>query len=207
MVYRELAATLGKTEEDIAACVETARRSLVPETRRFKITENGAVNYLKITRQGVGPLITAFGVFHHFSFIIDDKWERYSVLVSGDLSSDFKPLFKNVERLLLRTDSGCETGQLFGDRTCECGDQLQLAMKDISTAGEGVLVSIPTQDGRGLGLPFKLATLRLQKDLYPLNTVQASALLEPPLKEISELTRELSAFLSSSAFPLRLNLS
>jgi orotidine-5'-phosphate decarboxylase len=51
-------------------------------------------------------------------------------------------------------------------------------MNHIREAGEGLIINIPRQDGRGLGLPFKLATLRIQWDLG-VDTVTASALLDP----------------------------
>lgn len=78
----------------------------------------------------------------------------------------------------MRIDSGCETGQVFGDRTCECREQLTLAMKTVAERTEGLIVNIPHQDGRGLGLPFKLATLRLQA-LLQMNTVESANAIAP----------------------------
>lgn len=168
-----------KSPEEISACVEVARRSMVPETKYISVVETGISVTLKITRQGVGPLKTRYGNFYHFNFKIDDKWKKYSAIVKADrLTDSFIPVFLESSALLLRTDSGCETGQLFGDRTCECREQLELALQHIADAGQGILISIPRQDGRGLGLSFKLATLRLQDELI-VDTVQASALLDP----------------------------
>ena len=87
-------------------------------------------------------------------------------------------MFKNKDCLVLRIDSGCETEQVFGDLTCECRDQLHLALKTIEDAGEGMIINIPHQDGRGMGLTFKLATLWIQ-DVLKVNTVESASLLAP----------------------------
>lgn len=177
-IFEEVAQKYGKPEGEVSERVEIARRAIVPRSERILVSENGVQVPVKVTREGVGPLNTRFGEFNHFSFSADDKWGKYSVLVMAELGPDFHPRFTNQENLFLRIDSGCETGQLFGDRTCECLDQLELCLKKISEKGEGMVVHVPRQDGRGLGLPFKLATLRLQAELG-VDTVEASALLDP----------------------------
>lgn len=178
MDYEALASELGLQSAVVETAIETAKRSMVPETRRITVTENTSRTTLKVTREGVGPLNTTFGFFQHFSFRIDDKWSKYSALVMAPLTDDFRPIFKNPDELVVRIDSGCETGQLFGDQTCECRGQLELTLEAIREAGEGMLINVPRQDGRGLGLPFKLATLYLQAALN-VDTVAASAMLDP----------------------------
>lgn len=178
MDFSEIAARYSTPETEVQKSVELARRSLVPRTRSFIVHEQGRQYKMQVTRDGVGPLTTAVGDFHLFTFSIDDEWQKYSVLVMATLDDNFNPVFKRPEALVLRIDSGCETGQLFGDRTCECREQLHLCMRQIFEVGEGMVINIPRQDGRGLGLPFKLATLRIQADLG-VHTVEASALLDP----------------------------
>jgi GTP cyclohydrolase II len=173
----QIAQKYDKTKEEIERSVEAARRSLVPKTKRFTVVELGVQVKLAITREGVGPLNTIHGVFHHFRFHIDDKWDAYSVLVMAQLDAEFRPQFQN-QYLRMRIDSGCETSQVFGDRTCECRQQLDLCLQKIAAIGEGMVVNIPQQDGRGFGLPFKLATLRVQADLG-VDTIVASSLLDP----------------------------
>jgi 3,4-dihydroxy 2-butanone 4-phosphate synthase/GTP cyclohydrolase II len=152
---------------------------MVPFMKRIPVTENNVTQHYAVIRRGLGPLTTKYGTFWQYCFTIDDRWERYSVVVAGNINiSTFQPEFKDESRLIVRTDSGCETGQLFGDLTCECKDQLQLAMHTIAEAGEGVIVNIPGQDGRGMGLPFKLATLLLQQQLG-VNTVESASVLAP----------------------------
>jgi GTP cyclohydrolase II len=158
--------------------IETAKRSMSPKLKTYAVNESGLRTTLRVTRIGVGPLETAHGLFHHFVFDISDVWKRYSVLLHGPVDTSFRPMFTQEAPLTIRVDSGCETGQLFGDRTCECRDQLEKAMAQISNSGQGLIINIPRQDGRGMGLPFKLATLHLQRALG-VNTVESGGLLEP----------------------------
>ncbi|MBU6214802.1 hypothetical protein KGM48_03110 [Patescibacteria group bacterium] len=155
--------------------VQIARKTLIPKERRVQVTEGELSKYLHVTRRGVGPIHTPYGYFWQYDFHIDDKWGKYSVLVRAQVDKEYNPIFLNNE-LLLRIDSGCETGQLFHDNTCECREQLHEALKKINEHGEGMIIHVPSQDGRGGGLAFKLATLLLEKDLG-LNTVEAARIL------------------------------
>src|ERR1700739_2946673 len=103
------------------------RNGMLPEARICPVNENGELRYYTVERRGVGPIKTPYGLFWLFDFTIDDQWEESSVLVKAQLDyGTLNPVFRDVSRLVLRTDSGCETGQMFGDLTCECGDQLLL---------------------------------------------------------------------------------
>ena len=158
----------GDVEREIAA----TRLAMRPCSKRIWVRENGESHMFKVTRKGVGPLDTKHGRFHLFYFEIDDLWREYYALVKAQLDDDFMPVF-NSNSLFMRIDSGCVTGQVFLDRTCECREQLEQAMADVSAEGDGLIVHIPRQDGRGMGLPFKLATLALQEKLG-LDTVEAA---------------------------------
>ncbi len=162
-----------RSEEHV---LELAKRSMVPRTEEIEVREAGRRHSLSVSRLGVGPLDTCFGDFLEYKFYISDEWGDYTVILKGGTDDDFNPRFRNPHRLYLRVDSGCQTGQLFGDRTCECRDQLLRAMELIDRAGEGLIICIPGQDGRGKGLPFKLATLTLQTELG-YDTVQAAEAL------------------------------
>lgn len=164
---------------ELGKFLDLIRRAMTPEMRRIPVTEKGERRYYSVERRGVGVLNTKHGKLWEYSFEIDDQWRKYSVIVSGDIDEDrLIPVFRQRNSLILRTDSGCETGQIYGDLTCECREQLDLAMKMIAEAGEGVIVCIPRQDGRGMGVPFKLATLWLQ-DKLGVNTVESAGLLAP----------------------------
>jgi GTP cyclohydrolase II len=131
---------------------------------------------------GVGGLKTALGLFEQFDFRVwprdKDPWEKYSVVLCSPLAADFSPQILPGGPLLMRIDSGCETGQLFGDKTCDCREQLDRALERIAAHGSGLVINIPRQDGRGMGLPFKLSTLSLQLALG-VDTVESGALLDP----------------------------
>lgn len=165
--------------EELNSFLELVKYAMEPFSKRISVIENGALRYYSIERRGLGILKTKYGKFWEYSFAIDDQWVRYSAIVKAELDEELLiPIFHDKSKLVLRTDSGCETGQLFGDLTCECGPQLKTAMKLISKVGEGMIINIPRQDGRGMGLPFKLATLWLQQKLH-VNTVESAALLAP----------------------------
>lgn len=165
--------------EEVSAFLELLKHSMEPFSKRFSVNENGVMRYYAVERRGVGILKTEHGKFWQYNFAIDDQWEKYSVIVKAELDKDLLvPVFKNKDQLVLRTDSGCETGQVFGDLTCECHDQLHLSLKTLEEVGEGMLINIPRQDGRGMGLTFKLATLWIQ-DVLGVNTVESASLLAP----------------------------
>ena len=167
-----------RTPEEVGRLILQAKESMIPRGKQIDVIEDGVTRWFIVTRKGVGLILTDHGLFHQFDFWVDDVWEKYSVIFRGDLDDDLMPIFRKPELLLIRVDSGCETGQVFGDRTCECRDQLALAMQTLAEVGEGMVINIPRQDGRGLGLPFKLATLRLQ-ELLKLDTVEAAHAITP----------------------------
>lgn len=157
--------------------VQAAAKAMSPRVLRTPVSESGSELILDVTRVGVGPLFTRAGQFHQFEFRVSDQWNKYVALVHADLDEDFMPVFRS-QKLLLRIDSGCETGQRYGDLTCDCADQLHRALLTIVESGEGLVINIPDQDGRGLGVSLKLATLFVQQQLG-VDTVEASALLDP----------------------------
>jgi GTP cyclohydrolase II len=83
-----------------------------------------------------------------------------------------KPDFSNA--VPVRLHSACLTGDVFGSRRCDCGDQLQLAMRRLEDLGGGVVIYL-AQEGRGVGLANKMRTYQLQDD--GLDTVDANTTL------------------------------
>jgi GTP cyclohydrolase II len=63
----------------------------------------------------------------------------------------------------VRLHSACLTGDVFGSRRCDCGDQLRLAVTRLEDLGGGVILYL-AQEGRGLGLANKMRTYQLQDD-------------------------------------------
>ncbi len=169
--------TATSARHEVRETIDIVRRAMRPVTRTVGVNEDGRATTHLVTRQGLGPLETDHGLFWEYKFNVEDEWCEYTALVRAPLDNEtLNPSFSNPERILLRIDSACETGQLFDDLTCDCRDQLKQAMASVERAGEGIIICIPNQDGRGHGLTFKLGTLWLQRALG-MNTVEAAALL------------------------------
>jgi GTP cyclohydrolase II len=74
----------------------------------------------------------------------------------------------------VRMHSACLTGDVFGSRRCDCGDQLRLALAQLEQQGGGIILYLE-QEGRGLGLANKMRTYQLQD--AGLDTVDANTVL------------------------------
>ena len=74
----------------------------------------------------------------------------------------------------VRLHSACLTGDVFGSRRCDCGDQLKLALRRLEDLGGGIIIYL-AQEGRGLGLANKMRTYEMQDE--GLDTVDANTTL------------------------------
>ena len=75
----------------------------------------------------------------------------------GDLHED------DGDPVLVRVHSECLTGDIFGSRRCDCGPQLDEAMRLVAEAGRGAVVYLRGHEGRGIGIGHKLRAYALQE--------------------------------------------
>jgi 3,4-dihydroxy 2-butanone 4-phosphate synthase/GTP cyclohydrolase II len=123
------------------------------------ITVADLIEYRRRTEQLVErvaevALPTAYGEFTAIGYQETLADKQHLALVHGDVAG--------VDDVLVRVHSECLTGDVFHSLRCDCGDQLDLAMRQVVQAGSGVVLYM-AQEGRGIGLLNKLRAYELQE--------------------------------------------
>jgi 3,4-dihydroxy 2-butanone 4-phosphate synthase / GTP cyclohydrolase II len=108
-----------------------------------------------VRRVAEARIPTQWGDFTAFAYESILDGEQHLALVKGEVAGH--------DDVLVRVHSECLTGDAFGSLRCDCGAQLEGALRRVAEAGQGVVVYLRGHEGRGIGLAHKLRAYSLQE--------------------------------------------